>query len=66
MICDVPGCDEVVTDEAMRLHRIITNLDSKRAEAWRELYGESTAPCGTHIIKGLAYMNAVVFSGGEN
>lgn len=66
MNCDVQGCSEVVTDEAMRLHRIIVNLDTPRAAAWRDLYGEAKAPCGGHIIKGLSYMNATVMSGGAN
>lgn len=63
MNCDVEGCEEIVTDEAMRLHRVITNLDSSRRAAWIDLYGEAKAPCGGHIIKGLSYMNAVVMTG---
>lgn len=63
MNCDVTGCEEIVTDEAMRLHRVITNLDAPRSRAWRDLYGDAVAPCGGHILNGLTYMNAVVFQG---
>lgn len=63
MTCDVAGCEETVTDEALRLHRVIANLDVPRGNAWKELYGDASQPCGSHIINGLTYMNAVIVSG---